>query len=71
MNQAMSTLTINGSKMEIPDGTTVADFLEIHNLQAKSVVVEVNKVIIDRDRYGVTVLNNDDVVEIVRFIGGG
>jgi len=62
---------INGKEMDVPEGITVADFLARHNLQPKSVVVEVNKVIIEREKYGVLILKEGDAVEIVRFIGGG
>ena len=71
MSSTMMKLMINGKQMEIPEGTTIADFLARHNLQPKSVVVEVNKVIIEREKYGDTTLKEGDTVEIVRFIGGG
>lgn len=71
MSSTMLTLTINGKEMEVPGGTTIADFLAHHNLQPKSVVVEVNKVIIEREKYGDLILKEGDAVEIVRFIGGG
>ena len=67
----MKTLTINGKEMEVPDGTTIAAFLEMHNLKPKSVVVEINRIIIDRDKYNEIELGEGDEVEIVRFIGGG
>jgi thiamine biosynthesis protein ThiS len=64
-------LKINGKVIEIEEGTTIAGFLAKHNLQPKSVVVELNRIIIDRDEYGEVVLNEGDEVEILRFIGGG
>ena len=71
MNQELKSLTINGQHMEIPEGTTIAAFLEMHKLQPKSVVVEVNRVIIEREKFEEVVLSEGDEVEIVRFIGGG
>lgn len=71
MTAVMKNLTINGQAMELPEGTTIAAFLEMHNLQPKSVVVELNRVIIEREKYAETALNEGDEVEIVRFIGGG
>ena len=71
MSSILKTLTINGKEMEIPEGTTIATFLNMHKLKPKSVVVEVNRIIIDREKYGEVALNEDGEVEIVRFIGGG
>ena len=65
------TLTINGKKMDLPDGMTITQFLEEKNLRPRSVVVELNRVIIERDKYAETVFNDKDEVEIMRFIGGG
>ncbi len=62
---------INGKKLTLPRGTTIASFLEDMNLQHKSVVVEVNRDIIDREKFGDIELKDGDEVEIVRFIGGG
>jgi len=67
----MMTLTINGKIMDLPDGMTITQFLEEKNLRPRSVVVELNRVIIERDKYAETVLNDKDEVEIMRFIGGG
>ena len=60
MSSHLKSMTINGERMEIPVGTTITAFLDMHNLKPKSVVVEVNKVIIERDKYGEVVLDDDD-----------
>lgn len=57
--------------MDLPEGMTITQFLEEKNLRPRSVVVELNRVIIERDKYAETVLNDKDEVEIMRFIGGG
>ena len=67
----MMTLTINGKKMDLPEGMNIAQFLEEKDLRPRSVVVELNRVIIERDKYDETVLQDEDNVEIMRFIGGG
>jgi sulfur carrier protein len=64
-------LKINGEDMELAEGTTIASFLESHNLKPGSVVVELNRIIIDREKYADSALGDGDEVEIVRFIGGG
>jgi sulfur carrier protein len=37
----------------------------------RAVAVEHNRMIIERDAYGTTILQEGDVVEIVRMVGGG
>ena len=71
LSQKIVRLTINGKEMELVEGTTIASFLESHSLKPRAVVVELNRSIIDRDKYGETALNEGDEVEIMRFIGGG
>lgn len=64
-------VTVNGQVQEVADGTTVAQLLEQLGVQPRQVVVEVNLQIIKREQRGATVLTPGDVVEIVRFVGGG
>lgn len=71
MNIAMMKLTINGKKMELPEAMTIGAFLEDKNLQPRSVVVELNRVIIEREKYDEVAFKDGDEVEIMRFIGGG
>ncbi|CAK7062886.1 MAG: hypothetical protein DELT_01500 [Desulfovibrio sp.] len=67
----MQTLTVNGEKRAHENGMTVASLLaEIVN-SAATVVVEVNGLIIPRERFDATPLNAGDTVEIVHFVGGG
>ena len=71
MNIAMMILTINGKKMELPEAMTIGAFLADKNLQPRSVVVELNRVIIEREKYDEVEFKDGDEVEIMRFIGGG
>ena len=64
-------LTVNGKPHPHVPGMTVALLLtEVYTLKGV-VVVEVNGVIIEAARHGVTPLNAGDCVEIVQFVGGG
>ncbi len=57
--------------MSFTSNITLLQLLESLEINPGSVAVELNGVIIDRDNYGKTGLNEGDVVEIVRFVGGG
>lgn len=62
---------VNGERREVSPGLTVAALLEQLALKPEATVVQRNNDIVDRARYGDTPLNEGDVLELVRFVGGG
>ncbi len=62
---------LNGELREIPDGLTVAGLLGHLGVKAQRVAVEVNEVVVTKDRYGAQAIGPGDTVEIVAFVGGG
>ena len=64
-------LQLNGDKRQVPAGTTVTQLLETLNIAPERVVVELNLKILKRAEHAGTLLQEGDVVEIVRFVGGG
>ncbi len=65
-------LTINGTRRDLPAETSIAELLETLGLDPGMVVVEHNRNILrDRERYSSISLSGGDVVEIVQFVGGG
>jgi thiamine biosynthesis protein ThiS len=65
-------LTVNGQRRVLSEGTTVSGLLETLELHPQTVVVEHNRAIVrDRALYQTIELDDDDVVEIVHFVGGG
>ncbi|AVX20100.1 MULTISPECIES: sulfur carrier protein ThiS [Carboxydocella] len=67
----MVEILLNGQPTSIEAGTTIAALLASKNLNPQLVVVEVNREIIDRNRFAEVALNPGDQVEIVKFLGGG
>ena len=67
----MVDVTVNGQSRRVADGTTVAQLLQQLAVHPQQVVVEVNVQIIKREQREATILQPGDVVEIVRFVGGG
>ena len=61
---------VNGTELDIA-GKTVAEYLAITDYDPKRIAVERNGEIVPRSKYGETVLEDDDCVEIVSFVGGG
>jgi len=65
-------LTVNGTHRRVPSGWTLAQLLASLNLDARTVVVERNGVILrDRSSFVSLELAADDSIEIVHFVGGG
>ena len=61
---------INGCELDIA-GKTLADYLSTTSYDPKRIAVERNGEIVPKSKYGETVLEDDDCVEIVSFVGGG
>jgi thiamine biosynthesis protein ThiS len=64
-------ILLNGEPRRVPGPATAADLLRHLGLDARTVVVELNRQIVRRPRLGDTALANGDAVELVHFVGGG
>jgi len=62
---------LNGKEREVPAGLSVQELLESLDLHPALVVVERNREILDRSRYGETPVEEGDTLELVHFVGGG
>lgn len=65
------TIRLNGEPHELSGPTTIAVILETLRIDARRVAVEHNWVVIKRDAYDSTMVEEGDEVEIVNFVGGG
>jgi len=70
-NLNMPKIQLNGVSYEINSGTNINELLNKLKIQINKVAVEVNGEIVERKKYPNLILNKDDKVEIVHFIGGG
>ena len=65
-------VTIAGEKKEIKEGTTVAQLISDENVEnADYVTVTINDEFVDSENFDSTVINENDVVEFLYFMGGG
>ncbi len=64
-------ITVNGEKKNVPEHITVQGLLEYLQIQHQRVAVELNELIVRKDRYILTVLKEGDSLEVVSFMGGG
>ena len=71
INLNVAKIQLNGNLYEINNGTNLNELLEKLKIQKNKVAIELNGSIIEKKRYSNLILNKDDKVEIVHFIGGG
>ena len=64
-------IQLNGEDREIADGLNISQLLEELQIRPGRVVVELNREIVGRDRFGAVLLKSGDALEIVHFVGGG
>ena len=67
----MMQINVNGEKKECPTGTSVSRLLESLNIDNRYVAVELNLKIIPRTQFSEKMLQENDNIEIVTFVGGG
>ena len=70
-NLNVAKIQLNGISYEINDGTNLNELLNNLKIRKNKVAVEVNGEIVEKNKYPNLILNKDDKVEIVQFIGGG
>jgi len=70
-NLNVAKIQLNGNPYEINNGTNLNKLLNKLKIQKNKVAIEVNGEIVERKKYSNLILNKDDKVEIVQFIGGG
>jgi thiamine biosynthesis protein ThiS len=71
MSEETIEVTLNGERREIAPSLTVSGLLESLGLHPGLVVVELNREILDRDRYDEVQVAAGDSLELVHFVGGG
>ena len=70
-NLNVAKIQLNGDPYEIKDGTNLNELLIKLKIEKNKVAIEVNGEIVERKKYTNLILNKNDKVEIVQFIGGG
>ena len=64
-------IMLNGDTHEVAGPLTIADLLAQLDIDSRRVAVEHNLVVLKRDAFGTTLVQQGDAVEIVNFVGGG
>lgn len=64
-------MKINGEQKEYPAGLSISEMLIREGFVKERVAVELNAEIVAKENYDATILKDEDVVEVVSFMGGG
>ena len=62
---------VNGESRELSGSPSLADLITQLELPATRIAVELNREVVRRNDWSRTMLQEDDRVEIVHFVGGG
>ena len=70
-NLNVAKIQLNGNSYEINTVTNLNQLLNKLKIQKTKVAIELNGVIVEKNKYPKVILNKGDKLEIVHFIGGG
>ena len=64
-------IKLNGKKTIVDDQISLNKILKNLNIPIKKVAIELNKEIVNKKKLISIKIKNNDIIEIVHFIGGG
>lgn len=64
-------IQLNGELRETTNGVTLDALLEQFSLPKQRVAVELNRNVVRKQDWAVTVINEGDAIEVIHFVGGG
>ena len=64
-------LYVNGESRELGGALSLAELIAQLDLPVARIAVELNREVVRRSEWSGTMLNEDDRIEIVHFVGGG
>ena len=62
---------VNGERSEIPATSSLEDLVRQLSLSPARIAIELNQQVVRQDAWTNTLLNENDRIEIVHFVGGG
>ena len=67
----MAKIQLNGKKITIKQKVYLSNLLDRYKLDKKKIAIELNGAIIPKQLSEKKLLKNNDIIEVVHFIGGG
>ncbi len=68
----MSKIIVNGEAQEVQTPISVSELIVLNKVeQPEMVSIQVNEEFIERDAFSTTILNENDQIDFLYFMGGG
>ena len=64
-------IILNGQKYNIENNITLKQMLINLNIEQKNIIAEVNGEVVTKDDFSNKIINENDIIELIRFVGGG
>jgi sulfur carrier protein len=64
-------IVVNGNSIDVPRACNIVRLLEQLDLDGRHVAVELNRAILPHEDHASRLLEDNDSLEIVTFVGGG
>ncbi|MGH9873895.1 MAG: sulfur carrier protein ThiS [Pyrinomonadaceae bacterium] len=64
-------IQVNGEPREVEENISLPELIDGLNLKAEQIAIELNHSVVRRAQWTDTLLQADDRIEIVHFVGGG
>lgn len=62
---------VNGESRDLPAPISLAELINQLDLPAARIAVELNRAVVRRSEWSTTMLQDEDRIEVVHFVGGG
>ena len=64
-------MKVNGTVVSLEKNMSLHDYLTAQKFDLRLVAVELNGKLVPKSAYATVILSDEDLLEIVRFVGGG
>lgn len=64
-------IKVNGKLYDFNDNITLENIINQLNISSQNIIAEVNGNVITNEKFNKTVIENDSVIELIKFVGGG
>lgn len=64
-------MKVNGEQIQLTEATTLENFLILQGYNIQRIAVERNDEIVPRENFSEVMLDDNDIIEVVHFMGGG
>ncbi len=64
-------IKVNGRLYNFDDNITLENIINQLNISFPNIIAEVNGEVITKEQFSKTVIENNSVIELIKFVGGG